>query len=153
MRTKQLPITYQLQKERIAIKQVDFNPTFKEHLYFVYLNKKQNSRDGIVTYNANKSNLESVISEINDITTKIISCKTIETFDSLIKQHESFISKIIKQDTVKELLFKDFNGSIKSLGAWGGDFVLVTARENPKNYFKNKGFNTVVDYDDMVFKF
>ncbi|WP_456437102.1 GYDIA family GHMP kinase, partial [Psychroserpens sp.] len=26
---------------------VDFNPNFKEHIYFVYLNQKQNSREGI----------------------------------------------------------------------------------------------------------
>mgnify|MGYP000070697836 CR=1 FL=1 len=147
------PITYQLQKENTAINPVNFNPTFKEYLYFVYLNKKQNSRDGIATYKANKSNLESVISEINDITTNIISCKTLDTFDTLIKQHESLISNITKQDTVKGLLFKDFNGSVKSLGAWGGDFVLVTAKENPENYFKTKDFNTVISYDDMVLKF
>ncbi|MFI1770460.1 GYDIA family GHMP kinase [Thalassobellus citreus] len=147
------PITYQLQKENTAINPVNFNPTFKEHLYFVYLNKKQNSRDGISTYKANKSNLESVISEINDITTNIISCENLNTFDALIKQHESLISKITKQDTVKDTLFKDFNGSVKSLGAWGGDFVLVTAEEHPENYFKNKGFNTIIPYEDMVLKF
>tara|TARA_R110002050_G_scaffold24064_2_gene64113 strand:+ start:32965 stop:33879 length:915 start_codon:yes stop_codon:yes gene_type:complete len=146
------PITYQLQKNTIVVNPVDFNPIFKEHLYFVYLNKKQNSRDGIASYNTNKSNLESVIPEINDITTNIISCKTLETFDALIQQHESLISKITKQDTVKDLLFNDFNGSVKSLGAWGGDFVLVTAKENPENYFKTKGFNTVISYDDMILK-
>ncbi len=147
------PITYQLLKNAIAVNQVDFNPRFKEHLYFVYLNKKQNSRDGIATYNTNKSNLSSIISEINDITTNIISCKTLETFDSLITNHESLISRIIKQDTVKDLLFKDFKGSIKSLGAWGGDFVLATCKENPENYFKNKGFYTIIPYEDMVLKF
>ncbi|MFI1742904.1 GYDIA family GHMP kinase [Thalassobellus sediminis] len=147
------PITYQLQKENTVINPVNFNPTFKEHLYFVYLNKKQNSRDGIATYKANKSNLESVISEINDITTSMISCKTLDTFDALTKQHESLISKITKQDTVKDALFKDFNGSVKSLGAWGGDFVLVTAKEHPENYFKNKGFETIISYEDMVLKF
>lgn len=153
-------ITYQLQKpfdcaqgDSTSVKKVDFNPIFKEHLYFVFLNKKQNSRDGIKHYNANKNNLDSVISEINKITTKIISCATLKVFDSLIQQHESLISKIIKQETVKDLLFKDFKGSIKSLGAWGGDFVLVTAKENPTSYFNNKGFDVVIPYDDMVLKF
>ncbi|MBP0905480.1 GYDIA family GHMP kinase [Mariniflexile gromovii] len=153
-----LPITYQLklsdctQRDRSIIK-VDFNPNFKDHLYFIYLNKKQNSRDGIASYNDNKHNIESVVSEINHITTQIIDCKTLEAFEILITQHESIISKTIKQKTVKDILFSDFNGSIKSLGAWGGDFVLATSQQNPTSYFKNKGFDVIVPYKDMVLDF
>ena len=150
-----LPITYQLHTVQAGrhTKKVDFNPEFKDHLYFVYLNKKQNSRDGIATYHANKHNIESVISEINTITTQLIDCKTLTDFEFLIKQHENIISKIIKQKTVKALLFNDFNGSIKSLGAWGGDFILVTSEVNPTSYFKPRGFDVVISYDDMVLKF
>lgn len=158
-----VPITYQLLDNEISgnarnektrtVKEVNFNPSFKEHLYFVYLNKKQNSRDGIANYKLNKGYIAFTISEINDITNKIIECNSLMDFDSLIAQHETIISKIIKQQTVKSLLFNDFNGSIKSLGAWGGDFVLVTSPENPSEYFKNKGFDTVITYEDMVLKF
>jgi mevalonate kinase len=152
------PITYQLQSFGCAqgptkeINSVNFNPSFKDHLYFVYLNKKQNSRDGIAAYDANKNNTASVISEINDITNKVISCKTLENFEFLVLQHENIISKIIKHNTVKSVFFKDFEGSIKSLGAWGGDFVLATSKENPTAYFKEKGFDVVIPYDDMVLK-
>ncbi|WP_308992916.1 GYDIA family GHMP kinase [Mariniflexile litorale] len=144
------PITYQLQKDNILINSVDFKPKFKNCLYFVYLNKKQNSRDGIANYKSNKGNIASSISEINDITTKTISCSNLKDFDALMTQHEIIISKIIKQQTVKSLLFNDFNGSIKSLGAWGGDFVLATSEENPTAYFKDKGFDVVIPYDDMI---
>lgn len=143
------PIIYKIQGET-NVETVDFNPKFKNHLYFVYLNKKQNSRDGIATYNANKQNIASVISEINTITKKIISCKNLEDFNMLIAKHEHIISKITKQKTVKGLLFPDFQGSIKSLGAWGGDFVLVSSIENPQSYFKEKGFDVLVPYDAMV---
>lgn len=145
-----VPICYQLVNEKPNVNTVDFNPDFKEHMYFVYLNKKQNSRDGIATYNANKHNIKSVISEINNITTQIINCKTLESFDFLVTQHENIISKIIKQLAVKKLLFNDFNGSIKSLGAWGGDFILATSEENPVSYFKQRGFDVVIPYDAMI---
>tara|TARA_R110000868_G_scaffold110413_3_gene299179 strand:+ start:1973 stop:2881 length:909 start_codon:yes stop_codon:yes gene_type:complete len=145
------PITYQLQNEKPIIKSVDFNPLFKNHLYFVHLNKKQNSRDGIKHYNETKGrSLNTTISNINDITLKIIDCKNLSDFENLLNQHETIISKVTKQTPVKELLFNDFKGSIKSLGAWGGDFVLTTSKENPSNYFKNKGFNTIIPYSDMV---
>lgn len=147
------PITYKLHNQNPMVNEVTFNPKFKDHLYFVYLNKKQNSRDGISTYNANKQNIESVISEINDITNKVISCKTLDDFEFLITQHENIISKITNQKTVKKLLFPDFNGSIKSLGAWGGDFILVTSKTNPQFYFKEKGFDVILPYDNMVLEF
>ncbi|WP_445738232.1 GYDIA family GHMP kinase [Mariniflexile sp.] len=144
------PITYQLEKGKPHVTEVHFNPSFKEHLYFVHLNKKQNSRDGIANYKANKGHIASAISEINDLTSKMIHCVSLEDFEFLMKQHESIISKITKQEPIKNLLFNDFNGAIKSLGAWGGDFVLVTSEENPTAYFKNKGFHTIVPYTNMI---
>jgi mevalonate kinase len=146
-------ITYQLNNNnKSVVKEIDFNPLFKECLYFLYLNKKQNSRDAILDYRSNSSNFTHNISEISEITLKIIACKSLTTFESLINQHESIISKLIKQQPIKELLFNDFHGSIKSLGAWGGDFVLVTSKQNPSDYFKEKGFDTLIPYNQMILK-
>ncbi|NMH88419.1 GHMP kinase [Flavivirga sp. Y03] len=144
------PITYQLENSQPLVKPIDFNPSFKGHLYFVYLNKKQNSRDGIKHYNANKGNLHSYIKDINTISSQIIASNSLEDFESLITQHEDIISKLTKQRTIKTLLFNDFKGSIKSLGAWGGDFILVASKENPMPYFNQKGYKTVIRYTDMV---
>ncbi len=144
------PITYQLQNEKRTVNQVDFNPSFKDDLYFVHLNKKQNSRDSIIHYRTNKSSIASEIIKINDITSQLITCKSLNEFEKLITSHEQIISEVIKQKPIKTLLFKDFKGSIKSLGAWGGDFVLVASSENPKDYFINKGFKTILNYTDMV---
>lgn len=156
------PITYQLfntnneisrdtrnDKSR-SINVVDFNPPYKNNLYFVYLNQKQNSRDGIAQYKKNTSDLSEHISETNKITQNIISCNTLDDFVLLIEQHENIISKIIKQKPVKDALFSDFDGAVKSLGAWGGDFVMVASKENPKTYFINKGFETVIPFKDMI---
>jgi hypothetical protein len=57
---------------------------------------------------------------------------------------------VTQQKTVKQLLFNNFNGSIKSLGAWGGDFILVATQDNPNNYFKSNGYNVVIPFNDMV---
>lgn len=143
-------ITYQLVNEKPVVNQVDFNPSFKKHLYFVYLNQKQNSREGIKHYHANKGNSTVLITDLNRITKKMLSVENLEDFEVLLYSHENIISKITNQTTVKRLLFNDFEGAIKSLGAWGGDFVLVTSKSNPTNYFKVKGFDTVIPYADMV---
>lgn len=154
------PITYKINNDEILnqvqddnkrkIIVVDFNPSFKEHLYFVHLNQKQNSREGIAQYRANTSDLSNDIKNINHITQAMIDCDSLEHFQQLIDQHEHIISKIIKQEPVKKRLFNDFNGSIKSLGAWGGDFVLVALKDNPTTYFENKGFSTIIEYNKMV---
>ena len=143
-------ISYQLQNKTPVINQVEFNPTFKEHLYFVHLNKKQNSREGITYYHNHKAHSKAAIRDINTITQNMIESRSFENFEHLINQHEHIISKITKQTSVNDLLFNDFNGSTKSLGAWGGDFILATSKENPSAYFNQKGYKTIVPYIDMV---
>lgn len=145
-----VPITYQLDKNNRTIIERDFNPEFKHHLYFVFLNKKQNSRDGILAYQKAKSNTHPALSEIAAITNDMMSCTSLETFQFLMQSHENIISKIIKKKPVKESLFKDFKGSIKSLGAWGGDFVLAASEDAPETYFKTLGFETIIPYEKMV---
>ena len=64
--------------------------------------------------------------------------------------HEQIISKLISKTTIKKELFNDFNGEIKSLGAWGGDFIMASSEDNPLNYFKNKGYDTVFKFSDLL---
>jgi hypothetical protein len=54
---------------------------------------------------------------------------------------------------VKLGLFHDYPGEVKSLGAWGGDFVMITMHQEwqlVKAYFSEKGMETVIPYHDMV---
>ncbi len=148
------PITYRIERNKNQIsrkvEELEFNPVFKEHLYFVYLNKKQNSRDGIAYYKSVRHNLRDPIKEINTITKGIIDCNTLMEFQELITSHEALISKITRQETIQSKLFGDFKGAIKSLGAWGGDFILVASENNPNPYFQAKGFDTIIPYDKMI---
>lgn len=144
------PIIYQLKNSRPIVYSASFNPTFKSDLYFVYLNQKQNSRDGIAQYRNKEFNAFSAISQINSITQRILTCTRLSQFDKLIKKHESILSEILGTPTVKERLFSDFKGAIKSLGAWGGDFILATGNKTTPDYFKEKGYATVIPYSKMV---
>ncbi|MCL5130185.1 GYDIA family GHMP kinase [Algibacter sp. L4_22] len=143
-------ITYKLNGDLKEVLPVKFNPKFKEDLYFVHLNKKQNSRDGIKHYCEHKGDLLASIKEVNRISQEMIDCVSLEAFQKLMETHEAIIAEITKQTPVKEKLFSDFKGAIKSLGAWGGDFVLAASNQNPVAYFKAKGFDTVIPYQDMV---
>ena len=146
------PISYQLTKQGAIINEVDFNPSFKDQLYFVHLNKKQNSRDAIAHYESNSGNKIDIISKINAITEALLSCQNLKQFEALLQTHEQIISSTINLKPIKDQLFSDFDGAIKSLGAWGGDFILVTSNIDPSAYFKQKGFNTILPYTDMILK-
>jgi mevalonate kinase len=143
-------LTFQLDKNEQLITAIDFNPSFKDRIYFVHLNQKQNSRDGIKQYRENTSDLTMSIKKANTITQHMIICETLDEFQKLMNDHEELISEIIKETPIKTRLFNDFNGSIKSLGAWGGDFVMVASKDNPTAYFQSKGYKTILSYSEMV---
>ncbi|WP_435134340.1 GYDIA family GHMP kinase [Formosa sp. A9] len=144
------PICYTLQDKQPVVQAVRFNPKFKEQLYFVYLNEKQNSREGIARYKAYNTNKTEAIKTINHITSALVDCHNLNQFNALIDEHETLISEIIDLQPVKQRLFPDFKGSIKSLGAWGGDFILVTSTSPPQDYFKAKGYTTIRSYNEMI---
>ena len=144
------PILYQLEEQKTIINEVKFNPNFKDDLFFVYLNQKQNSREGIAHYKKNRESAKNLIPEIDNLTQEFLKVKSSKELNRIIIAHEQIISSIIKQNPVKKRLFADYFGEIKSLGAWGGDFVLATGNENTSSYFKEKGYNTVISYKEMI---
>lgn len=145
------PITYSIANGKPKIAQVVFEPEFAKNLYFVYLNKKRNSKSAIADYHTNKtSQLSSYIAAINTLTQDILAANNIDVFTQLLHQHETLLSALLNTETVKNALFPEFDGAVKSLGAWGGDFVLVVSKENPKSYFVAKGYETVIPYQEMI---
>jgi mevalonate kinase len=144
------PVLYRLEHGKPIVKKVDFLPTFAKNLYFVYLNQKQNSKSAIASYKEKKNNLEAAKGIINQLTETVLNTKDENTFAQALEKHEKELSSILETKTVKESLFPDFGGTIKSLGAWGGDFVLVLSRENPKPYFVAKGYETIIPYQEMI---
>lgn len=145
------PIVYQLEQGNPIVEKVTFNPDFTNNLYFVYLNKKQSSKSAIAAYNMNKKNNLPRTIALNDlITSEVLNATTIQSFTAAIQKHEVQMSIILETQTIKESLFPDFNGVIKSLGAWGGDFVMAIATENPSDYFISKGYETIIPYHEMI---
>jgi mevalonate kinase len=143
-------ITYQLVNEKAIVETIPFDPVFKNQIYFVYLNEKQNSKAAIQSYYEKRRNVKNVIEIVNDITQKIINTRDLDVFTQELQNHENTLSAILGLQTVKEKLFANFEGTIKSLGAWGGDFVMVVAKDNPKPYFEHLGYSIVITYEEMI---
>ena len=145
------PIFYSLKENIPNIEPANFNPSFKGRLHFVHLNQKQDSREAIKTYLKNKRQVSEVILEIDAITNKLNSSNTIVEFEHLIAKHEVLIGRITNQPPIQERLFNDYDNAIKSLGGWGGDFILATGRFNEvERYFNSKGYQTIIPFTNMI---
>lgn len=133
----------------IKYEKVNFDPSFKNELIFIHLNQKQDSREGINLYKS-KTKSQKLVDEFSNLTRNILVCNELKNFSQLMLIHEQRISNFLEIPTVKERLFADCPIFIKSLGAWGGDFVMSSKFEGFKDYFWGKGFHTIFEYSDLI---
>ncbi len=143
-------ILYHLDKKDPSVTEIDFNPPFASSLFFVYLNRKQDSREAIAAYRKIQGNNRGLVQKISSLTRAIAISNRLEDFESLLDEHEALIAEAIGLAPVKETHFTDFAGKVKSLGAWGGDFILATGSDQTPDYFRNKGYTTVIPYSRMI---
>lgn len=143
------PILYKLENGNPEFRKANLPWDFAESLFFVHLNRKQDSKEGIAKYRKTAVN-EKSLQRISDISNKLLICYTLLDFEKLMNAHEEIISEIINLPTIKEQIFSDYPKTIKSLGAWGGDFVLVTGDVSDMDYFRRKRFETIIPFGEMI---
>ncbi|MFH6603515.1 GYDIA family GHMP kinase [Maribacter algicola] len=144
------PVLFWLEDSRPKTKVVHYDPPFKDRLFFIHLNKKQNSREGIADYRKKHFDQIELINSLSDVSLQLLKCKKLNLFEELISKHEDLLSRALNLKPVGEKLFSDYSGAIKSLGAWGGDFILATGDNRTPDYFKEKGYETIIPYSQMV---
>ena len=145
------PLLYKLKGGKPHSYPLRFLFPHTHQIYFVYLNQKQNSKDGIARYRSVTKSKRKLAESITRLTEQFVLAHTVTDVCQILNEHEALISNYLSMPTVKERLFPDFNGTVKSLGAWGGDFVLaISETEDTPAYFASKGFDTCVPYNEMV---
>ncbi len=142
--------TYRRGEGAPEIHEVDLKWDFTDRLFFVHLNQKQSSTQEIERYKTSRNISPSLLDEISAITTKLVNTASFSEFNALITEHESVISDLIAVSPIKESRFPDFGGAVKSLGAWGGDFILATGKVEDMEYFRSKGYNTILPFSKMI---
>ena len=160
--TAERPIYYQLRTEvpepvegpTPIVKPIAFQPSFADHLFFIYQGQKQSSSKEIKAFlaKANPVDLQKDIEAVSEISRAVPRCENLDEFGLLMQCHERIIARCIGQEPVQKR-FPDFEGVLKSLGAWGGDFILAATKwdeSQVKAYFKEKGLEVVFGYKEMV---
>ena len=74
-------------------------------------------------------------------------------FEQLIFEHENIMSNALGKPRIIDEYFSDYWGAIKSLGAWGGDFMLATSSKSmaeTRDYFEKRGYSTILSFDELI---
>ena len=148
------PIVYQNFGKQKDVKRVELSMAWTRGAFFVYLNQKKNSREAIKHYKS-LSNTQSIVTKVNQLTDALVQTTGISEAMHIIEEHENLMSATLDLENIQKSSFVDFKGVCKSLGAWGGDFILaLTAydEEYVRDYFESKGFNTIFTYDKLLWK-
>lgn len=143
------PFTYSIEKRFISKHTIA--PQIRANLLFVYIGQKQKSVTEVNSFK-NKEVTPKQLEQMNYIVQQATTCLSIEKWEMLMDESETLLSSILHQSKVKDKLFDDYPFSIKSLGAWGGDFIMATCRDidEAKSYFENKGLYIYYTYDEII---
>ncbi len=146
------PILYTNQPEP-EVFNVDFGPSFLNKIYFIYLGQKQNSSTSVEKLGQKVKGRIVEANRISTISKEITQSASLREFEALVDEHEQIVADTLGLEPIKKRVFPDFEGSVKSLGAWGGDFFLATHSGEASyvySYFNAKGFDVIFHYNDIV---
>lgn len=122
------------------------------NLLFVYLGDKQSTFSRVKSFNQLGKGQESDVQEMNRIVDAALACKNIEEWEKLMEESEQLLSPLLNMEPVQKALFDDYPFKIKSLGAWGGDFIMATCRDvdGCKRYFTNKNKSIFFTFSELI---
>lgn len=146
------PLLYRIDKERKRyIQPIAHVPPFAEHLYFVYSGQKQKSHNEVIRFSQLSEETRNKLAEdITPLTHKLIRATDLSSFCEAMKAHEKIIGTVLARPTANEE-WPEIEGTLKHLGAWGGDFVmLATDKTDDIDKLKARGLTTVLSWSEML---
>jgi mevalonate kinase len=148
------PILYRRDGLNPIVQQCEFYPPFHDKLFFVYQGQKQDSNHQIVNFNrlTEHQDISDSIHNVSLISRKMTQASQSESFAVLMREHEQILSGLLKVPSVKTF-FPDFEGELKSLGAWGGDFMLALSNKGEayvREYFANRQLDTIFTFKELA---
>lgn len=146
-------ILYQLQEGQPTVTPIDWQPNYAPYLYFVYLGQKQDSRQGIQHYRQRLPHITQQHNLLSELTTQLLQTDDWAAAAQLLARHEAIVSEALDLPTIQAQRFPDFPGQLKSLGAWGGDFILALSQQPEaelRAYFAAHGLYDLLPFQQMI---
>lgn len=143
------PILYTLDNGTPKIERTEINFEFKHDIGFVYSGKKQNTQDSIQLIK-DRPFSDSQLERFNELTKAFLECMTVLELEEVIMEHEALISEHLGLTKVKDGRFEAYPGKVKSLGGWGGDFVMVTRLAASKKWLRKNGLKVIFPFKSLA---
>ena len=119
-------------------------------LYLVHLGEKQRSAQDVVRYR-NLAPDPLLIHAVGEAAETLLRASSPQEWSNAVRAHEDAMGLVLGRTPVAETRFTNYPRAVKSLGAWGGDFVLAQVLEaSDLQWFKESGFSTVLPWSDCV---
>jgi mevalonate kinase len=149
------PIIYRLRDDAPHYQHVSFNPSFSDHLYFAWLGRKQPTAIHLEEVAGILQPGYENIHKFSGFTEEMVKASDLTSFRELMKEHEEVLSQLLGMEPVSASRFPGIPGTVKSLGAWGGDFVMIASEVDEKElfgYLNDRDINVIFRYGDLVYE-
>ncbi|WP_116126004.1 GYDIA family GHMP kinase [Lewinella sp. IMCC34183] len=146
------PLLYRRDGHAPYVNEIDWYPDWLQTTCFVYRNRKQNSREAIERYQSSDID-EETLWEASQLPRLFLQAPHLRAAARIATEFERLVADHLGLTPVQEEHFGDFDGAVKSLGAWGGDFVWAISEqplEKSRTYFNDRGYATVIPYNELV---
>ena len=147
------PIIYHMMDQSPHYRHITFRPPFSNQLYFAWLGNKQPTASHLEKVSAKLDPDHETIQYFSQMTMKMVESGTLDEFRIAMAEHEEKLSSILGMEPVSAR-FEGLPGSVKSLGAWGGDFVMIASwleEDSLRDYLKSQGIDVVYRYKEIVY--
>jgi mevalonate kinase len=148
------PIVYRLRDDAPQYQHISFAPPFSDQLYFVWLGNKQPTAPHLREMTASLNPDYEMIHRYSCFTEEMANATDPLVFREIMSEHDAVLSQLLGIESISATRFRDLPGAVKSLGAWGGDFVMICSEVEEKelyNYLHSKEFEVIYRYSDLVY--
>ncbi|QQS51470.1 MAG: GHMP kinase [Bacteroidota bacterium] len=132
---------------------VRFKKDFLDKLYFVYSGEKISTEMHLSDFVSVGEDIQHEVEAMDKLTQKILCSTSLDEFMLHLSAHEKLVSRFLKTPPIAESRFTGFDGTIKSLGAWGGDFLLAATqqdRQYVERYFEQFSLSVIIPFSKMI---
>jgi len=123
-------------------------PDFFGDTGLMYLGQKQNSAREVSRYLASE-HPQKLVQEISRLSEDLLKLSDVQELEAWMEEHERKTASLIGKPTIEESFRPIIDGKIKSLGAWGGDFVWLSRLDSAEK-LKSAGFNHIFRFKELV---
>ncbi|MBW7889905.1 MAG: hypothetical protein H3C48_02545 [Chitinophagaceae bacterium] len=144
------PILYE--KSNRKTQSVMLPDSISSRLLFIYSGRKQLTTQETLRFKG-RDIPKNAVDRMNQMIDGVLQTKQIADFEKYINESESLLASLLQKEAIQEVLFKDYPYSIKSLGAWGGDFFMASYRDEKeaRDYFSQKGYPVHFTYPEIIY--